>query len=130
MAREHEPFEESLVSRITTSVAHRSGAVVLSVAGDVDLSTSVKLEAAIDEVLSKRPSIFIVDLSEVEFLASVGLRLLTAAHEMAEIPGRFGVVADNPATRRPIQVTDLDKVFALFPTVDSAMRSLGDAAHS
>ena len=124
------PRDDLVVSRITTPVAHNSEIAVLRVAGEIDLATAPTLEAAIDAVLADMLNALVIDLSAVEFLASVGLRLLIAANEQAEIPGRFAVVADNPATRKPIQLTDLDKIFAVFPTLDDAVRSLGDDASS
>ena len=123
-----QPLNEPPTSVITTSVTYRAGLVVLTVAGDIDLSTADELEVAIDAVLNHRPPAFIIDLSAVEFLASVGLRLLFTTNERAEIPGRFAVVADSPATRKPIQLTDLDKIFALFSTLDDAVRSLRDSS--
>jgi anti-sigma B factor antagonist len=120
------PLDEPRTRVITTSVTYRAEAVVLTVAGEIDVSTADELEVAIDAVLNHRPPAFIIDLSDVEFLASVGLRLLFAANEQAEIPGRFAVVADSPVTRKPIQLTDLDKIFALFSTLDDAVRSLKD----
>jgi anti-sigma B factor antagonist len=107
--------------RITTWVTYRIEAVVLRVAGDIDLSTAAKFETAIDAVLMQRPRAVIIDLSAVEFLGSVGLKLLIQANEKAEIPGRFAIVADSPATRRPIELTDLDGVFSLYTTLDDAL---------
>lgn len=121
-----ESRDESLASSITTSVACRDEIVVLAVAGAIDLSTAARLEAAIDAVLTERPRAFIIDLSDVEFLGSAGLKLLIQANEQAEIPGRFGVVADHPATRRPIQLTDLDQLFSLYQTLDDAVTWLNE----
>ena len=118
-----QPLNEPPTSVITTFVTYRVGLVVLTVAGDIDLSTTDELEVAIDVVLNHRPPAFIIDLSAVKFLASVGLRLLFTTNERAEIPGRFAVVADSPATRKPIQLTDLDTIFALFSMLDDAVES-------
>jgi anti-sigma B factor antagonist len=123
-----QPLDAPPAGVIITSVTYRAGLVVLTVAGDIDLSTADKLQVAIDAVLDHRPPAFIIDLSAVEFLGSVGLRLLFTTNERAEIPGRFAVVADSPATRKPIQLTDLDKIFALFSTLDDAVRSLRDSS--
>jgi anti-sigma B factor antagonist len=119
-----ESINESLVSSITTSVARRDEIVLLTVGGDVDLSTAPTLERAIDAVLIGRPRAFIIDLSAVEFLGSAGLKLLAAANEKSTFPGRFGVVANNSAARRPIEVTQLDQFVSLFPTLDDAVTSL------
>jgi anti-anti-sigma factor len=99
---------------------------VLIVGGDIDLSTAATLETAIDAVLIGSPMALIVDLSAVEILGSAGLRVLGAANEKAAIPGRFAVVANSPATRRPIELTDLDQLFPMYQTLDDAVTSLRD----
>ena len=69
----------------------------------------------------KKPKALIVDLSAVTFLASVGLRLLVSTHEKVSKSGEFAVVASGPITSRPIRLTRLDQVFAMYPTLDEAL---------
>jgi len=114
----------SINESITTSVQYRDDIVVLAVGEVVDLDTAPVLEDAIDRVLDEDPKALIIDLSAVTFLASVGLRLLVTTHERIGRAGRFAVVASNPATSRPIQLTNLDDVFALYPTLDDAVAGL------
>jgi hypothetical protein len=35
--------------------------------------------------------------------------------------GRFAVVADGPATSRPIKLLGVDSIVALFPTLEEAL---------
>lgn len=106
---------------ITTSVEHRDDITLLTVGEVVDLATAPVLEEAIDGLLAKGPKALIVDLSGVTFLASVGLRLLVSTHEKVGESGQFAVVASGPITSRPIQLTKLDEVFAMYPTLDEAL---------
>ena len=106
---------------ITTSVERRDDITLLAVGEVVDLATAPALEEAIDELLAEEPKALIVDLSEVTFLASVGLRLLVSTHEKVSKSGEFAVVASGPVTSRPIQLTQLDEVFAMYPTLDEAL---------
>jgi anti-sigma B factor antagonist len=107
---------------ITTSIEHRDDITLLTVGEVVDLATAPVLEEAIDGLLAKGPKALIVDLSGVTFLASVGLRLLVSTHEKVGESGQFAVVASGPITSRPIQLTKLDEVFAMYPTLDEALR--------
>jgi anti-anti-sigma factor len=106
---------------ITTSVEHRDDITLLTVGEVVDLATAPVLEEAIDGLLADGPKALIVDLSGVTFLASVGLRLLVSTHEKVGESGQFAVVASGPITSRPIQLTKLDEVFAMYPTLDEAL---------
>ena len=104
---------------ITTSVEHRYGVAVLAVGGEIDMVTAPQFEKAIDDVLADDPATLVIDLTEVTFLASEGLRLLATANKrfvLATANKRFGesggfaVIAGAPATIRPIELTDLDEV--------------------
>jgi anti-anti-sigma factor len=76
-------------------------------------------------VLADDPIALIIDLSKVDFLATVGLRILAATYEKITLAGgRFAVVADSPATRRPIQLTDLNHLFSLYLALDDAITSV------
>lgn len=106
---------------ITTSVSYEDGIAVVVVSGEVDLATVPAFEAAIAEALEHKPQALIVDLSGVDFLASAGLQSLVAAHGSVSKAAEFAVVADGPATSRPIELTGLDQVLALHPTMAEAL---------
>jgi anti-sigma B factor antagonist len=118
----------SAADPITTSVAHREGVAVVSVGGEIDLSTAPAFEAVIAEALEEDPPVLVIDLSEVTFLASVGLRILAATQEKIGKSIQIAVVADNAAASRPMQLTGLDNLISLYPTVDEALTALGQAA--
>jgi anti-sigma B factor antagonist len=98
---------------------------VLSVNDAVDLLTAPQLSRAICEVLENSATALIIDLTEVNFLASVGISVLVATQGAAEAMAvRFAVVADGAATSRPIKLLGLDTVLALHPTLHDALRTL------
>ncbi len=102
-------------------------AVVLTVSGEVDMLSSPKLAEAIHTALATRPAALIVDLSNVDFLASAGMTALVTAQAEVEPPTRFAVVADGAATSRPIKLMGLDRVLALYSTLELALRGIADA---
>lgn len=111
---------------ITATVSDHDGVVVLSIGGEIDLVTAPALEEAIGGVITDNPQAMIIDLSGVEFLGSVGLKILAATYEKLGDSAEFGVVARGPATRRPIHLTGLDKTFPLYPTLDDALTGVRD----
>ncbi len=113
---------------ISTSVEHRDGVVVLTVGGEIDLTTAPAFEEAIAGALAEDPAVLVVDLSAMEFFASSGVRILAAAHEKLGNLGQLAVVANSPATRRPIELLSLDKIVALYPTLDDALMAVRTAA--
>ncbi|BBX75826.1 STAS domain-containing protein [Mycobacterium shinjukuense] len=106
---------------ITATVADHDGIAVLSIGGDIDLVTAPALEQAIEAAIADNPTALVIDLSGVDFLGSVGLKILAATYEKLGNSAQFGVVAHGPATRRPIHLTGLDRTFPLYPTLDDAL---------
>lgn len=101
--------------------------VVVAVTGEVDALTAPHLTATIGKAIAGSPAGVIVDLSEVDFLASAGLSVLVATHQEVTANARFGVVADGPVTRRPITLVGLDSVLTLYRTVEEALGVMRDA---
>lgn len=96
-------------------------AVVLVVAGEVDLLTAPQLQEALTRALDSRPTVLLVDLSQVEFLASPGLAALVAAYRDAGKHTELRVVAENSATFRPLHLTGLDEEISVFRSRDEAL---------
>jgi anti-anti-sigma factor len=101
-------------------------AVVLSVSGEVDMLSAPRLDEAIHTALADGPAALIVDLSKVDFLASAGMTVLVTAQSEVAPPTRFAVVANGPATSRPIKLTGLDGILSLYSTLDSALSRTAD----
>jgi anti-sigma B factor antagonist len=95
--------------------------LVLTVRGDVDALTAPVLAEEITACLAGDPSAFIVDLSEVHFLASAGMTALIVGQQVAGNLTRFAVVADGPSTDRPIKLVGLDRELSLYPTLSAAL---------
>lgn len=99
-------------------------AVVLTVSGEVDMLSSPRLAEAIATTLATKPAALIVDLTKVGFLASAGMTVLVTAQAEVEAPTKFAVVANGPATSRPIKLMGIDSVLALYSTLDGALNGL------
>lgn len=100
--------------------------VVVSTSGVIDMLTAPQLETSIKSSLTKNPSAVIVDMSDVEFLASAGMGVLVAAHDQAGPGVGFGVVASGPATSRPLKLVGLADIIGLYSTLDEARAALGE----
>ena len=96
----------------------------MSVAGTVDMLTAPQLEQAIGAAGKSSPPAVVVDLSAVEFLASAGMGVLVAAHEDLTPAIRFAVVADGPATSRPLKLVGIADLVGLYATLDEALTAL------
>lgn len=97
---------------------------VVSVAGTVDMLTAGQLEEAIGAAAKSSPPAVVVDLSAVEFLASAGMGVLVAAHDELGPDVQFVVVADGPATSRPLKLVGIADVIDLYATLEEALTAL------
>jgi anti-anti-sigma factor len=96
---------------------------VIATSGVVDMITAPQLEEAIKTALAKSPAGLVVDLTDVEFLASAGMGVLVAAHDAAPDGVQIHIVAEGPATSRPLKLVGIADIVPLHATLDEALAS-------
>src|SRR4029079_17538304 len=90
--------------------ARHGPAVVVDIAGDLDMTTVVALRTELRAALAAvaAPAPVVLDLTAVGFLGSAGLSALTEAHQLGEAPRTpLRLVATHRQVLRPIQLTGL-----------------------
>lgn len=97
--------------------------VVVAASGVVDMITAPELEEAIKAALGQSPVGLVVDLTGVEFLASAGMGILVAAHDEAPEGVGIRIVADGPATSRPLKLVGIADIVPLHASLDEALAS-------
>lgn len=107
-------------SGLTIAVDRKDELVVLTVRGSIDILTVPQLAGAVREAMSGVPAGLIIDITAVDFLSSAGMAALVTAHENIAPLGRFAVVADGPATDRPMRLVGLHETIVMYSTVDEA----------
>jgi anti-anti-sigma factor len=86
------------------------GQVTVSLKGELDLSSVGKVEEELKRVEADEPSLLILDLSQLSFLDSTGLRAVVTADERARENGRRLVVVRGPvAVQRVFSITRLEE---------------------
>lgn len=100
------------------------GLAVLAVGGSVDMLTAPGLADAIDAALERKPKGLIVDLSKVEFLGSAGISVLMKTRDTLGEATPFCVVADGPATHRPLTLLGINELMCLCRRLDDAVSKL------
>jgi anti-sigma B factor antagonist len=106
---------------LTWSVDPGETSTVVHVGGEIDLGTQSDFEDAVAAGMGSAAPVVVVDLGEVTFLGSVGLRVLLQANDEARHAGRTVRVVDGSAiVRRIIEVTGLEQVLSVYPTLADA----------
>ena len=101
-------------------VETRQGAVVVSLAGELDLYNAEELRNALGEATSSAPRRVVIDMTEVEFIDSTALGVLVEARSRLG-PETFRLAAPQLGTRRTLQVSGLDRHLLVRDTVDDAL---------
>lgn len=99
------------------------GAVVVRLSGELDLYNAHQVREALLACCDETPSRLVVDLSDVEFVDSTILGVLVEARSRMEEKETFALAAPGPETRRALEVSGLDKHFAVHATVEEALAS-------
>lgn len=112
LAVEHEAHEDAVVVRIK---------------GDVDSSTvddlTAQLTAALELAAAHPARLVVLDLQAVDFFGSAALNAVLECHEAGNGSGTsVRLVAAHDHVLRPIQVTELDRVFDIYPTLPQALQ--------
>ena len=97
---------------------------VVAVTGTLDMLTAPQLQSGISSAAGQGSAAVVVDLSEVDFLASAGMGVLVAAHAELAPAVRLVVVADGPATSRPMKLIGLTDIVDLFATLEEALTAV------
>lgn len=100
--------------------------VVVSASGDIDMLTAPQLEESIRAALGKDPAGLVIDFTAVDFLASAGMGVLVGVHDEVTPNVNFCIVADGPATSRPLKLVGIADIIPVYPTLDDALAALGE----
>jgi anti-sigma B factor antagonist len=86
------------------------GQVTISLKGELDLSSVGKVQEELRRVEAEGPAVLVLDLSDLTFLDSTGLRTVVTADERARENGRRLVVVRGPdAVQRVFAITRLEE---------------------
>lgn len=111
---------------LTVRCEDREDSIIVRAMGDIDSSTvgelTAQLSTALQVAASHPARLVIVDLQAVTFFGSAGLNAVLDCHEEGEAAGTsVRLAADNAQVLRPIEVTSLNRVLDVYPTVDHAV---------
>ena len=104
---------------ITRSTAHDSWTVLL-VRGRLDHEAVPQLEEAFRGALAPPARDLALDLSEVTFLASAGLRaILATAREIGPLNVRLAIVGARSPVREVLELSGMGRFLPQVPTLDA-----------
>ena len=102
---------------------------VVEPSGEIDLATAPELEACLDALFESGTRRIIIDLRDVTFIDSTGLRALLRARGRLEVTrGILVVVCENASIRRVFDVAGLVDLLHVVESRRDASALTGDLA--
>jgi anti-anti-sigma factor len=107
--------------RLRTEQQTADGGVIVTVTGEIDLDTTDILADALARAADTAP-VVVADLTAVTFLDSTGIStLLRAHHALTARGGRLALAGAHHTAFRVLDLTGVDTVIPLYPTVAQAL---------
>ena len=102
-------------------VARNGNAIVVRLGGELDLYTVPAVRGELLRSLDGAAGAVVVDLSGVDFMDSTALALLLEARSRVTDRDRFHLAAPGLEARRALEVSGLDRHFAVHASVAEAL---------
>ena len=101
----------------------KRGAVsVLAPVGRLDTDSAADLELCVHDVLGTGIKHFVVDLAQINYVSSAGLRVLLMLAKSVDGKGSLRVSGLNPQVQQVFDIAGFTKLFAIHPDRESALR--------
>ena len=98
----------------------REGIVIIRPAGELDISTAELFSAKTGELLAKGFQTIVLDLRDLVFMDSSGLRAIVSLHAGTSPSQRLQIVQGPDAVQRAFAITGLDRILT-FPSAADAL---------
>lgn len=103
-------------------VSQRGEWSIVEVGGEVDVATAPRLREQLISLVGDGRYRIVVSLEAVDFIDSTGLGVLISGLKRVRTHGgEFAVVCDEPRIMKVFEITGLDTVFNVVPTLDDAL---------
>lgn len=102
----------------------RDGAYLVAASGRLDSNSAAALEAVLPARVQANPKL-VLDLSDVPYVSSAGLRVLLIGAKAARSGGHKLVLCGlSPSVREVFDISGFSSIFTIEPDLDSALAAL------
>jgi len=110
--------------QLRIGVRHEAGRVILALDGELDMATAELLQQAIDGADLEGEAMIVLDLQQLQFIDSTGLRVILTALERCRGRGQgFAITPGSQQVQRLLSVTGVAEHLPTIATADAALAS-------
>ncbi|HVF35117.1 MAG TPA: anti-sigma factor antagonist [Candidatus Saccharimonadia bacterium] len=99
----------------------RGAVFVLGPVGRLDTDSAADLELALQDLLATNATHFVVDLAQINYVSSAGLRVLLMLAKSVDKKGSLRVAGLNPQVQQVFDIAGFTKLFAMYADRDAAL---------
>ena len=104
-----------------STVERKPGVFVVKLAGRLDSATCPSCEEKIKPLLGKNTRSLLLDMKDLEYISSMGLRIILAARKAIHGAGRHVLLLHlQPQVAKVIEIADVLPKTSIFNSVESA----------
>ena len=102
----------------------RGGTLVISLTGSLDTLTAGPAQSYIGAQFDGGQHQIVLDLDQVDFISSSGLRLLVNMLKRShDVGGGFCLASVRPDIRRTLEISGLERILDIYRSVEEAVGS-------
>ncbi|MBI4773707.1 MAG: STAS domain-containing protein [Deltaproteobacteria bacterium] len=104
------------------STGKSGGATVVSVKGRMDAASAPDFEKNMQEMIDGGQRAFAVDLSELDYISSAGLRaILSIAKRLKTLNGNFLIASLRGPVKEVFEISGFSSIIPIYDSVDAAL---------
>ena len=114
------------VYAVCTFASPRPGLALLRITGELDACSAQHIEERVQETLRPGFDQVIIDLHDLDFIDSTGIRLLVQVVTQRQDPRKLVVVTPRAVTaRRALEIVGLTRVLRTVESVEEVLSGVG-----
>lgn len=95
---------------------------IVSIAGSIDAFTADQIMGCVNERINSGEKYLLLELSDVEFMSSAGLRIILGAlRETRKQGGNLYIAGAQPGVERVLKMSGFSKILNIYDNVDNAI---------
>ncbi len=116
------------VDLISIETKNEEDLCILTVKGRLGITTENALRERVSALIEQSQVHLILDFTGVTFMDSSGMSsVLSAMRSVSENQGRICLVCDTRHILRVLRITSIDKLMAIYPTLEEALAAFRSA---
>jgi anti-anti-sigma factor len=105
--------------------SNSGNAVIIQPVVRIDTNTSTEVEEKLVEILDRSETNIVVDLNEIDYVSSAGLRVfLMAAKKLKSLSGNFILASMNDHIKEVFDISGFTPIFTITPDTASAVDAI------